>query len=395
MTVSSTYKPKLVVILSRFPYPLEKGDKLRAYYQIKELSNDFSISLIAISKQKVSTESVEKLSLYCDTINVIKITNWSVFWNLSLSLLNNKPFQVGYFYSFQGHLKIKQLLKEIKPNYIYCQLIRVSEYVKNYHDCPKTIDYMDALSMGIERRVSKAPWYAKWLFRSEAKRLKVYERSIFDYFENKTIISDQDKEYISHPQKSKITCISNGIDSSFFEEQVYTAEFNLVFVGNLSYAPNIEAIEYISSQILSRNNQLSCLISGASPSSTVQKICKSNQQITLQGWVPDVRTSYCRGKIFIAPMMIGTGMQNKLLEAMALGIPCITTSLANNAINAIHGQSIYVANTSAEFLEAISLLSTNNELYQKLANEGKNFVLKNYNWQQATAVLKNVILSQG
>ena len=392
MKASSNYKPKLVVIVSRFPYPLEKGDKLRAFYQIKELSKDFRISLIAISKQKVPIDSIEKLNKYCESINIIKISNWTIFWNLSLCIVNNKPFQVGYFYSFKGHLKIKQLLNNIEPNYIYCQLIRTSEYVKNYHKCPKTIDYMDALSMGIERRISKAPWYSKWLFKSEARRLRIYERSIFDYFETKTIISEQDKEYISHPQKSKIVCIANGIDSSFFEEQKHTAEFDLVFVGNLSYAPNIEAVEYIANQLLPKNIKLTCLISGASARSSVQKTCNSNQQITLQGWVTDIRTTYCRGRIFIAPMMIGTGMQNKLLEAMALGVPCITTSLANNAIKAIHRESIYVANTAIEFQEAIEILTTNNELYQRIAQQGKEFVLKNYNWEKATSVLKETIL---
>ena len=392
MIESTNYKPKLVVIVSRFPYPLEKGDKLRAFYQIKELSKDFRISLIAISKQKVPTDSIEKLNKYCESINIIKISNWTIFWNLSLCIVNNKPFQVGYFYSFKGHLKIKQLLNNIEPNYIYCQLIRTSEYVKNYHKCPKTIDYMDALSMGIERRISKSPWYSKWLFKSEARRLRIYERSIFDYFETKTIISEQDKEYISHPQKSKIVCIANGIDSSFFEEQNHTAEFDLVFVGNLSYAPNIEAVDYIANQLLPKNIKLTCLISGASARSSVQKTCNSNQQITLQGWVTDIRTTYCRGRIFIAPMMIGTGMQNKLLEAMALGVPCITTSLANNAIKAIHRESIYVANTAIEFQEAIEILTTNNELYQRIAQQGKEFVLKNYNWEKATSVLKETIV---
>ena len=91
-------------------------------------------------------------------------------------------------------------------------------------------------------------------------------------------------------------------------------------------------------------------------------------------------------------MMIGTGMQNKLLEAMALGVPCITTSLANNAIKAIHRESIYVANTAIEFQEAIEILTTNNELYQRIAQQGKEFVLKNYNWEKATSVLKETIV---
>lgn len=382
------------MIVSRFPFPLEKGDKLRAYYQIKEFSKNFDITLIAMSEHKINEKFKSKLIQFCSSIHIIRLNKWTIAWNLFRCLFNNKPFQVGYFYSFKGHIRIKQILKEIKPNHIYSQLIRTSEYTKDYHNCPKTIDYMDALSKGIERRISKAPFYTKWIFQSEAKRLKLYERSIFDYFENKTIISEQDREIIIHPNKKKIICIPNGIDQSFFEKQLHTNEFDIVFIGNLSYAPNIEAVEFISNEILRNYSSLKCLISGANPSITVQKICKNNKQIELQGWVEDIRTAYCKAQIFVAPMMIGTGMQNKLLEAMALGIPCITTSLANNAIKAIHGKSIYVANTKDEFILAIEKLKNDPILMESIAKGGRDFVHTMYSWEKVTSPLSDLMLSE-
>lgn len=387
-------KPKLVVMLSRFPYPLEKGDKLRAYYQIKELSADFDITLITISDIPIDTKTKNMLTPFCAAIHIFRISKWSIFWNLFVCIFTKQPYQVGYFYSYRNHLKIKQLLQNTKPNHIYCQLLRVSEYVKDYHACSKTLDYMDAFSKGIERRESKAPWYSKWIFKSEANRLKLYERRIFDYFENKTIISEQDRDLIHHPQKNKIVCVANGIDQRFFEELTIQNEFDLVFIGNLSYAPNIEAVEYIANEILPSNPALTCLIAGASPHPSVQRMCKSNNRITLQGWTEDIRTAYCKGKIFIAPMLIGTGMQNKLLEAMALGIPCITTSLANNAIKAIDGKSILVANTQKEFSEAISALLSDTEQYKKIAREGRQFVQANFGWTTSTLPLKELIQSE-
>jgi len=246
---------------------------------------------------------------------------------------------------------------------------------------------MHALSAGMERRISKATFLSKWLFRSEAKRLKIYERTIFDYFENHTIISEQDRDLIFHPDKQKIKCIPNGIDSSFFVDLKIKKEFDLVFIGNLSYAPNVEAVEYITTKILTQDKKLTCLISGATPNTTIQKLSKNSTQITLQGWTEDIRVAYSKGKIFVAPMMIGTGMQNKLLESMALGIPCITTTLANNAIKAVHKESIIVANTEQEFLESIFLLLNTPELYERIQNEGRDFVLKNYSWKSSTLPL--------
>ncbi len=386
-------KDKLVVLLSRFPYPLEKGDKLRAYHQITELSKTFEIYLIAISDHDIPHAHQQQLAKFCKEIHLIRITKWSIVVNLFFAFFSNKPFQTGYFFSLKGKKRVDVLLESIKPKYIYSQLIRTSEYIKNYHVCPKTIDYMDALSMGIERRIEKAPWYAKWIFRSEAKRLKNYERIIFDYFEHKTIISDQDRAFILHPNRHEIASIPNGIDTRFFDYPKSTPRYDLVFIGNLSYAPNIEAVEYISEQLLQKNKHLTCLISGATPHQTVEKIARNTPQITLQGWIDDIREAYVSGKIFIAPMMIGTGMQNKLLEAMALGIPCITSTLANNAIQATHDVNILVANTPEEFLAAIDALLNDGALYQRIARNGQAFIRENYSWEKSTQELANIISS--
>ncbi len=392
MSSSNTYhKKKIIIILSRFPFPLEKGDKLRAYYQIVELSKFYNITLITTSDQKVHKSSIDKLKPFCTTIHIFKLSKVSIVFNTLFQFFTKKPFQIGYFYSSKINFTINKILNDVEPDHIYCQLIRVSEYVKNYHSCSKTIDYMDALSKGIERRIEKAPIYSKWLFKLEAKKLTEYERKIFDYFENHVIISDQDRKFILHPERKKIICIPNGVDNSFFEDIHKSNEFELIFIGNLSYAPNIEAVQYINNNILSyfvkNNNPIKLLISGATPTPLIHKIAQKNKNILLTGWVNDIRTSYARGKIFIAPMMIGTGLQNKLIEAMAMGIPCITTTLANNAIKAQNEFSIVVADTPDEFNNAIEKLLTNKEFYTSISHNGKLHILNNFNWVNSSIQL--------
>ncbi|MBI1837930.1 MAG: glycosyltransferase [Flavobacteriia bacterium] len=396
MNSSNTYpKKNIVIILSRFPFPLEKGDKLRAFFQIKELSQDYDITLITTTDVKVKHSDIQKLRPFCKTIHLFKLSKISILFNVTLQFFTNKPFQIGYFYSSKINFNIQKIINDLKPEHIYCQLIRVSEYVKNYHLCPKTIDYMDALSKGIERRIEKSPIYLKWFFRSESKRLANYECKIFDYFENHIIISEQDREYILHPKRKNIICVPNGVDSTFFQTYKSIKDFELIFVGNLSYKPNIEAVHYISTKILPyfEEKKISChfLISGASPHSSITKLAFQKKNITLTGWVDDIKTSYKRGKIFIAPMMIGTGMQNKLLEAMALGIPCITTTLANNAINAVHLKSIIVADTENEFIDAIESLLNDKKLYDTISIEGKKHIEINFKWDITTNIIKNII----
>ncbi len=384
-------KPKLIFIVSRFPYPLEKGDKLRAYYQLKELSEHFQITLIAVSQKDLNDQQLRIVKKYCESVHIIRINRLTILFNLFLALIQGKPLQIGYFFSWKGQRKVKKILEDLKPDHIFCQLIRCAEYVKDYHSCPKTIDYMDALSKGIERRIDQQNFLMRWLFKLEFKRLLIYERTIFDYFENKTIISEQDRDYIFHPEKDKIKVIPNGIDPSFFENLNLQKKYDLIFVGNLSYAPNIEAVQFIMNDILKTNPNWTCLISGANPSKSLIEKCSINKNVTIHGWVDDIRTSYQKGKIFIAPMMIGTGMQNKLLEAMASGLPCVTTTMTNNAIKAQDKKEILVADKPDEFIQIIDKFLKENDNLNQVGLAGKNYVQNNYSWNQVTIPLIQLI----
>jgi glycosyltransferase involved in cell wall biosynthesis len=286
---------------------------------------------------------------------------------------------------------VQQLIQEQHFEHIYCQLVRSAEYVKNIHHIPKTIDYMDALSAGIERRIKGRKWYDKGLFRLESKRLKKYERKIFDFFEHHTIISKQDRLLIAHPEQQRIHAIPNGISTHFFEELERTEQFDFVFVGNMAYPPNIDAVKYIAKHILPAFPERRLLISGATPHHSVERLVKSNSQIEMTGWVEDIRTSYLNGKLFLAPMTIGTGMQNKLLEAMALKTPCITTDLANNAIGTEHETHILVGNTPDEIIKQIKMVLNAPAKRVALAESAQHFVREHYSWQKTTELLMDIM----
>lgn len=381
-----------MVITSRFPYPLEKGDKLRAYYQIKELSKTFDIYLIALTEVNVTSNDREQLTPYCKDIQIHAIGKFTKWFNVLRALVKRIPFQVAYFYSPTIQTKINRYLKEITPDHIFCQLIRVAEYVKNYHDCPKTLDYMDALSKGIERRIEEESLWKRPLFKSEYQRLAEYESAIFDYFEFHSIISEQDKQHIFHQNKATIHVIPNGVDEHFFTSISSEKHYDLVFTGNMSYAPNVTASYYIVQQLLPLlPKETTLLLAGANPVKEVTQL--ATQNITVSGWVEDIRTSYAAGKVFIAPMFIGTGLQNKLLEAMAMGIPCITSPLANNALQAIPNESILIANTPEEFVQHIKKLTSDKVFYHKIAENGTLFVKNNFQWGSATDKVVQLITS--
>ncbi len=381
---------KLVVLLSRFPYPLEKGDKLRAYHQLKELSKNHEIYLCCLSDKQVKSEWIKEIEPLCKELHVYKLNKVLIYWNTIKQVFTNKPFQVGYFYQSSIKSKIHSLINRVHPEHIYCQLIRTTEYVKDFHQINKTLDYMDALGKGMLRRSDISNGLKRKLLGIEGKRLGEYENRIFDYFNHHTIISKQDQQHINHPDNGTIEVIENGISKDFFDySSKQENQYELVFIGNMNYPPNIECASFTANELLPKikNPETRLLLSGANPHPTIQDLSKI-KNVTVSGWVDDIRDSYASGKIFIAPLFIGTGLQNKLLEAMAMGLPCITTSLANNALGGIHKESILIANNAEEFVFWIEELLSNEELYQKIATNGKHLVSTNFNWKNSVDKLE-------
>lgn len=384
---------KLLIILSRFPYPLEKGDKLRAYHQIKVLSKNYEIYLFCLTDKTITDEQINSIKPFCKEIKIAKLNKIVIAIKLFLALFTNKPFQVNYFYQRKAYKAFIRYVKKINPEHIYCQMIRTTEYVKHLYHIPKTLDYMDALSKGIERRIEKTPWYLKTLFKSEYKRLRNYETIIFDYFNHLTIISEQDRNYIRHPEKNKISIVPNGIDFTYFFPVTQDKKYDLLFLGNMNYPPNIDCAIYIAEQInpilIKQGYHYKICIAGANPHKKVWALNKY-PNIEVVGWVNDQREIYAQSKLFLAPLQIGTGMQNKLLEAMAMGIPCITTSLANNALQATDGEEIIIADTPNQIITSLNLLMQNPEKYACLSANARKFIENNYSWSKHTAKLSQL-----
>jgi sugar transferase (PEP-CTERM/EpsH1 system associated) len=384
---------KILFLTSRFPFPLEKGDKLRAFYQIVGLSRNNEVILVSASDEEVLPEHMEVLKPLCKRIIIHTLSKVKQVSNLSRALLNGHPFQVEYFFSGSFKKKIDQIIEEEKPDAIFCQLVRMAEYVKDIKDIPKTLDYQDAFSKGYERQAKRENFFRRIPVLMEWKRMLSYEKKIFDSFENKIIISEQDKELISHPDHSKIEVVPNGVDFNYYSPQLIDKKFDLIFSGNMNYPPNIESAVYIAEQIMPRLNKVkpdaTLVIAGANPAPEVRKLNSGSIYVT--GWVDDIREPFAQARIHLAPMLISIGLQNKILQAMAMKIPCIVSSQANNAIHAPTDDCLLIADTPEAYVEKIMLLLNDQILYNKIADNAYSFVRNNFDWAVMNAKLEDVL----
>ncbi len=384
---------KILYIVSRFPYLLEKGDKLRAYHQVKGLAQNNEVILFALSDKHVHASHIKHLEEICKEVKIFRLSKFRIFLNLIRTTFSKIPWQVGYFYSRSAQKQIDGIISTHKPDHVFCQLIRTSEFAKKYTAIPRTLDYMDVFSKGIERRLPKIPFYLKPLYSAEYGRLVKYESSVFNYFDNKIIISEQDRDLIQNPGKDKIAVISNGVDSAFFKPLNHRKEYDIIFNGNMKYPPNIESAEYLVNTILpiviKNYPRIKVLISGANPSPKVKAL--ASNCVTVSGWVEDIRENFAKSKMLVAPMFMSIGLQNKLLEAMALKIPCITSTLANNALKAKDGESILIANTPEEYARHIQDLIFYEDKGKMIGQSGYYFVLNNYSWEAENNKLEEII----
>ncbi len=388
---------RLLVLLSRVPYPLEKGDKLRAYHLISRLAKKHEVYLFCLSDTRTDPDHIEHLQRFCKHITIVRIERWRIILKLFTAVFSRLPFQVAYFHHAKAQRRIDEAIEQFEPDHVLCQLVRTTEYVRRRYALPKTLDYMDTLSKGMERRTETGPFYLRPLFRAETRRLIRYENLMFDLFDHTVIISAQDRDYIYHPQRDRMAVVANGVDTEHFTPQPQSAHYDLLFTGNMNYPPNIDSVLYLVQKVLPivrrTRPETSLLISGVDPSPAVRDLARTDPLIEVTGWVRDIRASYAAARIFVAPMQIGTGLQNKLLEAMAMRIPCITSALANNAVGAEPGGSILIGDGPEEYAAHILRLLDDAPARERLAANGYRFVRQHFDWDRAADALDAMIES--
>jgi sugar transferase (PEP-CTERM/EpsH1 system associated) len=382
---------KILVLLSRFPLPADKGDKLRAWQQIQGLAEKHQIFVFCTSDEKIDEASLRQLKSCCEDVWVKRIAKPGIVTRIGSAFLSNLPFQVAYFSSSSAIREFNWYCRQVQPDLVYCQLARMAEFVKELPPEKLAIDYQDAFSKGLERRVSLESSWKKRLVESEFIRLRAYESKIFERFGKKFIISEQDQGYIQHPSRKEIVILPNGVDVDHYRPEPSAKTIDLLFTGNMQYEPNVNCILYLVKKVFPLLKEefphLQLVAAGKNPTSELRNLKSGNLQLT--GWIDDLRKYYRTARLFVAPMQIGIGMQNKILEAMSMGLPVITSSLANNAIGAKHGKEIWIADSPEKVAEGISYLLNNTELALRLGQSARELMLKKYSWSHQNAALIN------
>jgi sugar transferase (PEP-CTERM/EpsH1 system associated) len=387
---------KIFYLTPRVPFPIDKGDKLRAFHQIKLLSQKHEIYLFAIDENGIYDEKNTPLTKYCKGISVVPLSKSKIIINLFRGIFRSVPFQTSYYYSKKIDREIKDSINKFRPDIIFCQLIRAAKFVEDIKEIPKVIDYVDVISKGLERRISKSNLLMKILLKWEHKRALKYETVTARKFEKQIIITEEDKTQLNIQNKENIVVLPNGIDFEFFKPIEFQKKYDLFFTGNLSYPPNVIASEYLVKQIMPlvwrRNPKINLLVAGASPKKRILSL--ASDKVHAMGWADDIRDYYKTAKVFIAPLQIGTGLQNKLLQAMAMKLPCVVSELTAKGLSNGNSDFILIANEPDEYVNHILKLLEDQEYASAVAQKGFEFVREHFNWNNIISNLELLLSEQ-
>jgi len=383
---------RILFLASRFPYPLTQGDRLRAYHFVRLLSKHHHVTLVTPIQTREEYQGLALLQSVCQQVEVVPVSKVSRVLNLVKAPFLPLPWQVTYYLSHRIQQKVNQLLSQTTFDVIHVQLARMAPFVQQWDKTPKVLDFIDALSLNMTRRAKQEKGLVSWLFTSEAKRMQKYERKLTSEVHQLTVSSAIDRQAIG--LFPNLHVVPNGVALKNFPFVAAARQPNtIIFTGNMRYFPNINAAQYFINEVLPLIRavipQVHFTIVGPNLPIDLQKqFLKAG--VTLTGFVPNVHDYLQKAAVAVAPMRAGSGIQNKVLEAMATGTPVVATPHGIGSLPVESGKHLLVAADAAEFAQAVIRLLSDRQLSQEIVTHARQLVEQHYTWEQSVETLLSI-----
>ena len=388
---------KILFITPRVPYPLDKGDRLRVFHQIRELSTRHEVGLFAHCTGAIQPHAEDVLRSLCADLTISSVRRTTAIRNAGMAALRGLPAQVGFFTDRLAKQRLAKMTHAFVPDVAFFQLARMGEYA-SVVECPRVLDYMDCFSEGLRQRAKQSDQRGlSFALQLEQQRMSRYEQTLASRFHGFTAISQRDITNLNCPHP--VSLVPNGVDLDQYSPQGEipgafdgdTSSTDLLFVGNLEYKPNILAIKELVEQVLPRVQErrpaTTLRIAGKNPPAWLQRL--ENPYLEVCGWAEDAASWYRSAKVFVAPMPVATGVQNKILQALACGTPCVATPIAAEPL-LTSGAPIRCAD-AAGFTGTILELLESPQLLQRLSAESRHFAEEKLAWSWSALALESVL----
>jgi glycosyltransferase involved in cell wall biosynthesis len=372
---------KILALSIRIPEVDKKGDQVVSFHRLRYLSLNHTVQLICFGSRKTDASAIAKL----EALGIsVRLVHWSKFLAglnvLSVAFSSNLPFQCALFKSSAYETLVAQALVSFKPDAVYAVLIRS---LVNLPSCclPLFVDMVDSMGLNFARRVALERGFKKVALEMECQRVSAYEVKVAQQSTLSFVVSKVDQKFIGHEKVQALPLGINGLE--FFKQSDGVLDSTIVFTGNMNYKPNVDAVLWFYGQCWAKLKlavpAVRWVIAGSNPTAEVLAL-RADESIKVTGRVPSLAAVINAARLSIAPMQSGSGMQFKILEAMACGVPVVTTSLGLGDIAAKPDQDVIVADTADEFVHSIVSLLGLPDLRQSIGDAGLRYVNSHHTW---------------
>ena len=385
---------RLLFIAHRVPYPPDKGERVRAFHEIKALSAHFRVTLAALAHTRADEKSAEAMEDFCEKVLTARAGGWRGLARGAWTLLTGRSVTEGYFKSRRlGKILAAEAADEpfdVVVGYSSSTLSLVAQVPAR----ARVLDMIDVDSRKWRDYADASAWPKRWLYLAEARGVRRLERRAGQVCDAVCVVSAAEARAMGE-HSEKLLPVTNGVNSAYFRppatpEPIDDATPSLVFTGTMSYRPNVEGVCWFAEEVLPalrrRWGGLVFCIVGRDPAPAVRKLAQLDG-VEVTGSVGDVRPYLSGALAAVVPLRIARGIQNKVLEAMAMGKAVIASPEALEGLDVQVGTEVLGAAAPQQWVDAVAELLDHPGRREQIAGAARSVVVEKYGWADRLAPL--------
>lgn len=387
---------RIFFICRRVPFPPDRGDKIATFNEIRHLSARHEVHVFCLADGTRDLENVSGLAEYAKSVTAFPVEGARIKRRALAALPTDRPLSVAALDEAKLHAAIRRKFGELQPELILVYSCNVAQFAEHFPGVPRIMQFgdLDSLKWGQYAEQSRIP--LKWVYAAEQRRLLAYERCIANTFSVSLVHTEGERrDFERLIPDAPVALVGNGVDLDYFQPAGRAKRpASIVFTGVMDYRPNIDAVEWFCNEVFpavqAEIPKANFTICGSSPAPAVERLAK-RRGVTVTGRVPDTRPFLDTAEIFVAPLRMGRGVQNKVLEALAMGLPCVASTAAWSGTVIPKGEGILIADDPREFADQIIHLLQNPVGRADMAQRARAAAEANYRWDAQLASLDRVI----
>jgi sugar transferase (PEP-CTERM/EpsH1 system associated) len=380
---------KILFLSFEFPYPLDRGGRVKTFHYLEALARHHEVTLVALSRSPLERQYLDRFADWLEAVYLVPV-DLSLARKMLLAswgLWQRKPFVMALYASREMRNLISELLQAQKYDAIYADHLHMSQYIPRSTDSFTVLDQHNVEAMILHRFFkSRRPGPLKAFAWREWRRMAAYEPAECRRFNRVLVTTPVDADLIRPWLQlgQQLEVLPIGVDVEYFKPMPRSLNSHrLVSLGTLAWQPNADGVLWFCREVLPLVRayvpDVTFQIIGDHPPAVLRKL-GDDEAIELLGRVDDVRPFLANSAGLVVPLRVGSGMRVKVLDALAMGVPVVSTSVGCEGIAVTHGRDVLIADDPLDFARAIVDVVSNGELQEHLSSAGRALVMERYAW---------------